>query len=144
VSDFAAIITQTVVEGRTLIESLMQESCVITRVDSAVERGGMDPETMQYPAAPLLTIYEGKCRIQIRSAVASALDSSAGDRESTVQERELQLPIDGTDEIAINDIVEITSAALDPSLAGRAFTVVARHEKSHATARRLRIREVAA
>lgn len=140
--NLATDVAEALTEGRALIESLMTDTCTVTRVDPDAEQGEMDPDTMQYPDAEPLTVYAGKCRVQIKSVIASSSDADAGDRRGVVQEFELQLPIDGTDDIAVNDVVRMDSAAHDASLVGREFTVAARHEKSQATARRLRVQEV--
>lgn len=123
-------------------EAGMLDTCIITRPDPDAEPGVMDPDTMQYPEAEPLTVYEGKCRVQIKAIVAGASDTDVGDREVTAQEFELQIPVTGTEVVAVRDTVTIVTAALDDSLTERVFTIKARHEKTHATARRLRIEEV--
>lgn len=143
-ADFAAVAAQTVMDGRALVEALMTDSCTITRPDPDAVRGEMDLDTMQYPPLDRITVYAGKCRLQIKSVVASSSDSSAGDRLGVVQDFELQIPVDGTKGVAINDVAEIVTAVSDDSLEGRLFTITARHEKSQATARRLRVSEVTA
>jgi hypothetical protein len=132
--------------GRAAAESLMLDTCVISR-PGAGERE-YDKDKMRYTDpdrevvyGPDLEPHRGKCRIQIRAVVASITESDAGGRVGSVQQFELQLPVVGTDGVTIDDVVEITSAAHDPSLVGRQFTVKARHEKSQATARRLPVVE---
>lgn len=139
-ADFAAIITDTIREGRALAESLMTASCTITRLPDA--RGTLNQSTGKYdPPVPTI-IYAGKCRMQVRSVTADGSAKSAGERQATVQQHELHLPVVGTENVAAKDIVTIISASLDDALTGRTFTIVARHEKSQATARRLPIVEV--
>lgn len=139
-ADFALAVDSALLEGRALIESLMTDTCTITRAGTG-ERV-FDEDTMQYTDPARVTVYSGKCRVQVKSVIASSSDASAGDRVATVQEFELQLPVAGTEGIAVHDVAEVTAAAHDASLVGRKFTVVARHEKSQATARRLRVAEV--
>lgn len=129
-------------ELRRQAESLMHDSCTITRLDPDAEPGEMNPETGQYPEPARITVYEGKCRIQAKSVVASGTDSSAGERTGTTQELELQIPVVGTENVAVDDVVEVTVAVMDTSLQGRTYTITAPHEKSQATARRLRIERV--
>jgi hypothetical protein len=143
-ADFAAIITQTVKDGRALIEALMLETCTITREDPDAEPGEMDPVTGVYPEPARITVYAGKCRMQIKSVVASAKNSDGGERNAIVQQSELQLPIAGTDGVAVNDVAELLTSVNDPALVGRVFTVTALHQKSQATARRLPVVEVTA
>lgn len=125
---------------RAQAESLMLDRCTITRAGAG--KGPFNEATGKYDPPARVAIYSGKCRVQIKSVIAAGSGSTAGERVGTVQEFELQLPIAGTTAVTINDVAEVTSAALDPSLAGRKFTVTARHEKSQATARRLRVSEV--
>lgn len=136
--DFAAAIDQTVAEGRAFAEALMVATCRIT------EDGAGDPvfndTTGQYDEPDRVTVYEGKCRIQVRGDRASH-EAEAGDREVVTQEPELQLPVAGTEGVAVNHQVEILTNPRDESLVDRVFTVTSRHEKTHATARRLRVTE---
>lgn len=127
-------------EFRRQTESLMLDLCTITRPDPDAPAPQMDPETGQYPEPERITVYEGKCRIQIKSSAVS--DVNAGERPGTTQEIEWQGPVVGTESIAVDDVVVMTSVAMDSALEGRTFTVAGRHEKSQATARRLRLIEV--
>lgn len=138
-SDFATQVAIGLSEGRALAESLMTDTCTITRAGTG--KGAWNESTGQYDTPARSMVYTGKCRIQIKSIVASSSESDAGERASIAQEFELQLPIAGTDTVAIHDVAEVTAAAHDDSLVGRKFTVTARHEKSQATARRLRVVE---
>lgn len=140
-SDFGSILTQATLELRALAESNMTDTCIITRVDPDAVPGTMDPVTLQYPTATRLTIYSGPCRLQIKSIVANASESQAGERQTTVQESELQLPVATSGDVAVTDVARILTCPLDPSLVGREFTIKGRHGKSQATARRLRVQE---
>lgn len=123
-------------------ESLMLDRCTITRLDPNSEPGEMDPETGQYPESARTEVYAGKCRVQANSVIASASDSNAGERPGTTQELELQIPIVGTETVSVGDVVEVTAAVMDSALQGRVYTITAPHEKSQASARRLRIERV--
>lgn len=136
-ADFASAVDQALTEGRELIESLMQDACTITRAGTG--SGPWNESTGQYDKPARTTVYSGKCRLQVKAVVASSTTESAGDRAGIAQELELQLPVAGTDSVAVRDVAEITSAVSDASLVGRNYTVSARHEKSQATARRLRV-----
>lgn len=140
-ADFATAIAQVTLEGRNLIESLMTDTCTITR--AGTDKGTKNEITGQYDSPPAsATVYMGKCRVQIKSVIASSSDQAAGERQVVAQEFELQLPVTGTESVTVHDVVEVLTAANDASLVGRKFTVAARHEKSQATARRLRVMEV--
>lgn len=127
-------------EFRELAECQMVDTCTITR--AGVGAGTFNPTTGQYDGADArITVYSGRCRVQIKSVIASSA-SDAGERQVTAQEFELQLPVVGTELVSVNDVAEMLTASMDASLVGRKFTVAARHEKSQATARRLRVIEV--
>lgn len=123
--------------GRAAAERLMVDTCRIVRLG---ERGPMNPGTLKYDQ-PSATVYEGKCQVQVRTASFTAAESTAGERAIRVQTPEVKLPVTGSEGVAPGDIVEIIEAPNDTSLEGREFTVTGRHEKSFATARRLKVRE---
>lgn len=136
---------------RSLNEDEFDDTYRITRkakegdaeyVDTSV----MDPDTLQYPTQGRITVYEGPGRLQLRSTAVGIgfSDQDAGDRRVVVQEPELQLPVDDTADVTVNDVAECLTAPNDDSLVGRKFTVMARHEKTHAGKRRLRVSEVIA
>jgi len=139
--DFATAVQQGLLEGRALAESLMTDSCIITK-DGDGEPGEMAPDTGQYPDIARVTVYEGKCRVQIRGDRIGSSETDAGDREVTTQEPEVQLPVAGTEDVSVDQQVKILTAVHDSALVDRVFTIVGRHEKSQATARRLRVIEV--
>jgi hypothetical protein len=122
-------------ELRQMAESLMTATCRITRLPD--ERGTMDPDTLQYAEQDAELIYEGKCRVQDRRDGDASED--AGERRQHLSGRELQLPVAGTEDVSVRDIVTILTNPEDEALVDREFTVDGRHEKSHATARRLPI-----
>lgn len=138
-ADFASAIAQVTNEGRALAESLMTDTCTITR--AGVGKGPWNESTGQYDSPAPTTVYSGKCRVQIMSGIPASRPTT-GDRSTTLQETVLQLPVTSTESIAVNDVATIVAAVSDASLVGRQFTVYARHEKSQATARRLRVIEV--
>lgn len=141
-ADFATAIAQVTLEGRTLAESNMTDRCIITREDPDAEQGEPDPDTLEYPPLDRITVYEGKCRLQVRSIVSNASTSDAGERQTTVQETEWQGPVATSGGVSVNDVIKMQTCALDPSLADHEFTVKGRHGKSQATSRRLRVEEV--
>lgn len=118
----------------------MTDTCTITR--AGVGTPTFNETTGQYTNPARVTIYSGPCRVQVTSLIANSATSNAGERAATVQGSELQLPVAGTGDVSVNDVAEITASAHDDELVGRKFTISARHEKSHATARRLRVIEV--
>lgn len=126
---------------RVEAEANMTDECEITRLDPEAAAPEMDPETLEYPEPARVTVYEGKCKIQIKAVTAGGSSSDAGERQSITQESQLHLPVAGTEGVVPTDVAEVTASRFDESLVGRKFTVIGRHEKSHATARRLPVIE---
>ncbi len=125
---------------RTFAARMMVDTCTITRPDPDAPAPVMN-EDMTYPPRARITVYTGPCRIQVKSVIASSNAKEAGDRAVTTQEFEWQGPVDGTEDVTVNDVIHMDTAANDASLVDREFTVKARHEKTHATTRRLRVVE---
>lgn len=125
-------------EFRADAESNMRDACTISRAGKG--NGPFNEATGHYDPPARETIYSGKCRVQIVSDSPS--DTNAGEREGARQTYVLQLPVLTSGDVAVNDVVELTTCVNDPSLEGRKFTVAGRHGKSQATARRLRVTEV--
>lgn len=116
----------------------MQDTCTVTRPGDGAPV--FNESTGKYdPPAPV-TLYAGKCRVQVPNVAESVQDS--GDRAWTVQDALVMLPVVGSESIAVGNTVRIDSCALDADLVGAKYTVTALHHKSHATARRLRCKEV--
>lgn len=136
-----ADVTAALPDLRAAAESLMVDTCIITR-DGEGEPV-FNSETGQYERPGRTTVYEGKCRLQDnRVQVGSPDQSSQAGLAISVQNTELQLPVDGTGHIVPGDVAEILSCRFDLSLIGRKLTVEGPHGKSHATTRRLRVKEV--
>lgn len=127
-------------ELRAAAESLMLDTCTITRAGTGT--GPWNDETGQYDPPARITVYTGKCKIQDKSIIAGSTSSDAGERAVIAQGSELQLPVIESASVAINDVAHIDNCVLDPSLTDREYTISARHGKSQATSRRLRVTEV--
>lgn len=123
-------------EGRAAAEALMVDACTIVRV--AGEPGPMDPDTGLPTPAPTTQIYAGRCRVQTYEPQESTPDS--GGHTYSVQRYAVHVPV-GTN-AAVDDIVTITAAAMDPDLAGRHYIVTALLHKTFATAHRLAVDEI--
>ena len=118
----------------------MVDTCTITRAGAG--KGTFNNTTGQYDPPDRIPVYTGKCRIQDKSVIAGSSSSEVGERAVIVQGWELQLPVLDSGDVATNDVSHIDTCVSDPSLGGREFTVSARHGKSQATSRRLRVIEV--
>lgn len=125
------------VDGRAMATRILTDSCTITRQEGDPQ---FDDDTGKYTYPDPTTVYQGRCRIQIRT---EAVESSAGERTNLVQSSELQLPVtDDTDTIVPGDVAEITDSPWSAALVGRKFTVSDRFDKSHSVMRRLQVQEV--
>lgn len=123
---------------RGYAEQLMVDSCTITRAGDPV----FDPDTGTYTDPAPTTVYEGKCRIQLSDALFPQTREVGGGLV-TVQRLTVQLPVAGTDAVAVGDTVEVTSAVNDPALVGKRYRITGSHAKTHATTRRLAVEETA-
>ena len=145
-SDFGRKIAAELPKMRAAAESLMLDTVLVTRVTG---ESTLDPETDERIDPPRVTVYGpdiaphfGKRRVQVASVLAGSTESSSGERAGTVQEATLQLPVTGSEGVAIGHVAEILTCVSDDALVGRFLTVTALHAKSQATARRLRVTEV--
>ena len=121
--DVSALILQ----GRQTAESLMRDTCVVERRSGQVT----DPVTGVVSDA-WVTLYEGRCKVQGRSAVAS--EPSAGGHVFTVEQLMVHLPVSA--ESRTDDRVTILSAELDPDLVGLKFRLSELDRGSYRTADR--------
>lgn len=118
---------------RSQAESLMNDSCTITR-------GGADvfnPVTGQYEPDPGATIYAGKCRVQ--SGGTQAANPEAGGAVFTVEKPELQLPFGVSLEVGDQAVID---SSVNPALVGVAYRVTGLGQKTHATSARYTVEVV--
>lgn len=133
----ADAIAATLPELRAHAESMMVDTCTITRASTGAPVVDNNNGTVT-PAAPA-TIYAGPCRMQLPDAVEKA-EEVGGDALS-VQAAIISLPVAGSESVAVGDVVTVTNATFDADLSGVTYVVRGLHRKSHATARRLRCEE---
>lgn len=124
-----------VAAGRARAESIMLDSCTITRHTTTFT----NPETGAQTKS-VATIYTGKCRIQ-QQMPGSASPAQPGEAYLLMLQLSVQIPI-SVEDVQPGDIVTVTAASMDPELAGRTFRVQALAHKTHATSRRLAVQEV--
>jgi hypothetical protein len=122
--------------GRAAAERLMVDTCTVTRVTG----GSGDPETGIYTPTRA-TVYTGKCRVQQAPIARAGSRSEVGEASVVQVGYILQLPTSVTG-VEVEDIATVTASALDSGLVGRSFRVAGQAAKTHATMRRLEIREV--
>lgn len=122
--------------GRVAAESLMVDTCTITRVTGETtneDTGVVTPTTS--------TVYTGKCRVQQSQLGADSTPSDPGEAEVRLVAFEVQLPMTVTG-VRVSDRVTVTASVHDEDLVDRVFTVLGVAHKTHATARRLQCQEV--
>ena len=130
-------------DGRREAEALMVDTCTITRPDpnapgDPITGAGRGHVTV-YPDPTWPDDHpwkRGKCKVQ--ASGAQERTPEAGGHTYTVQRYEVHLPV-GAYAPHVGDDVEITTALLDPHLAGRHLRVSALLHKSLATAYRLAV-----
>lgn len=116
--------------GRVAAELGMIDACSIRR-----HNGGTTDPVTGYPTQPWTVLYAGKCRVQ--QAVAIARPHDVGEDYVLVVRFDLQLPVEQTTGLRVDDQVTITASVNDPDLNGRVFVVIELAHKSEATARRI-------
>lgn len=128
--------------GRALAEAHFVDTCRITK--SGIGKGPFNETTGQYDPPPRVLVYEGRCRIQVRSDINSnAVEAVVGEHEWTYRTGTMQLPMAGTGDIKPDYVAEILTCPFDESMVGRQYNMQAESKgKTHATHRRYRIREV--
>ncbi|MEQ4566181.1 DUF6093 family protein [Paenarthrobacter sp. CAP02] len=124
-----------VLRGRTAAESLMLDTCTVHRPGELVTDGDGN-------VTPSLTLlYTGPCKIQ--QTLAQSSNPEAGGHQYTVQDTRWDTPV-AAGVFAVDDVVTVTEAILDPQLTGRVFRVTEPFHKTGATAQRTRVEEVVA
>jgi hypothetical protein len=87
------------------------------------------------------TVYSGACRIQAASANWAG-PSEVAEAALRLASSELQLPVEGSEDLHIDDRVTILTCLNDADLVGRMFTLTGESRKSHASTRKLPLLEV--
>lgn len=132
-----------VLSARAAAEGLMTDVCRITRTGDGAPV--FDEDTGQYVAPADVLVYEGPCRLQVKADINSnVIETTAGEREWTYLTAQLQVPVEGTETVRVDNVAEIVECAFDQALVGRRMNVQGIYHKSQAGYRRLRVREVVA
>lgn len=128
--------TAALLRGRAKAESLMLDTCTITRVTGSStnrETGVITPTTT--------TVYTGICKVQHSQGVLGGSPKDIAEAGRLTTRLELHLPASVTG-VRADDRATITAAALDAELVGRVFVVRSSPHKSFLTARRLEVEEL--
>jgi hypothetical protein len=120
----------TVTAGQALAESLMVDTCTITRNDG-------DPvfnTTTGTYTQPTTTVYTGKCRVK-PSVLSGNTTVQAGEERVALWPYSVSVPVSATD-VELDDIVTVTASA-DASLVDVTLRVRSIARGTFITARRL-------
>lgn len=121
--------TATAARGQAFAETLMTDTCTITRAGS----GTFNETTGVYDTTPS-TVYSGKCRVR-PMAIRADHQVDAGDAAVQIWPFVVSLPLTVTT-VDASDTLTIT-ASDDPGLVGRVLVVKSVALGSQITARRL-------
>jgi hypothetical protein len=123
---------------RAQAESMMTDSCVITRASG-------DPvfnaTTGKYDTPTPDTIYTGKCRIRTRSQFLRDRAADGGEHQVLIWSYIVSVPLTVTD-IRVDDVVTVT-ASTDPALVERELKARITNLATNSTARRIDCEEIA-
>ena len=123
-------VAATLPEVRAHAESLMIDTCLITRAGEPVWDEGSGTYT---PGAPV-TVYDGKCRV--RNANPAPQNADSGETMWAVDLFVLSLPVVASVGVRDGDTVTITASMNDPGMVGMEATVQGQHWQTNSTARR--------
>lgn len=126
---------EAVMRGRKRAEALHLDTCTVHRPGELVT----DADGNVTPSLTLL--YTGPCKIQ--QTLAQSSNPEAGGHQFTVQDTRWDTPV-AAGVFAVNDVVTIVDAVLDPQLTGCVYRVTEPFHKTGATAQRTRVSEVTA
>lgn len=130
-------------EDRRDFAELLTDRCRIT--SDASTAPVFDEDTGQYAYGDRVLVYEGPCRVQVKVDINSnVVETTAGEREFTYLTSQLQLPVEGTGDVDVDQVCEVLAAPYDPSLVGVLLNISGPYRKSISTYRRFRVREVVA
>lgn len=129
--------------ARRVAEAHMVDTCRIKvfRIEDRVWNEG----SLSYSPGPGTVVYEGKCRVQVRSDINSnAVEAVVGEHEWTYRTNTVQLPISGSgyvtgdpNDVQADCVLELLTSPHDPSRVGRVMNLQADTKtKTHATHRR--------
>ena len=140
-----------------MVEAEMIDRGRVTRTAVPGDAEWVDTSTLdanlQYPDQGRVVVYEGRCRVQVRSDInANAVEAVVAEHEWTYRTSTAQFPMfadsakgDVGDPSIIQPdcILEILTSPLDPSRVGRRMNLQADSKnKTQASHRRFRAREL--
>jgi hypothetical protein len=127
--------SEALARGRALAETLMVDTCTVTRESAAFT----NPDTGQQTISTA-TVYTGRCKVQHRTS-GGARDEDVAEANLLMLRLSVHLPVSATG-VRTGDIITVTASVGDAELVGRRFIVRELAHKSMATARRFGVEEV--
>jgi hypothetical protein len=121
-------LTGLVQAGRAWHESIMEDSCTITREGTRT----LNEATGQYSQTPT-TVYTGPCRLVVQPRQPQ--DAALVGQVEAVTHARLDLPVITSTSVRDGDVVTFT-ASVDPALVGMKYRLRGIAGQTHATARR--------
>lgn len=133
---FAAIVTQTVVEGRQLAESLMTDTFAVKYKTGATTQD----EATGAEVPVYATEFTSPCKFQSNTLSTDEVES--GGRRVVVDQLQIHYPV-GKPQVRQDAVIVCTAVGpkSDPRLVGRDFVVGAPMNKTYATATRLNVKD---
>lgn len=125
--------------GRRAAEAGMIDACIIERmvgVTTDLDNGQTTDVMADDP------VYTGRCRLREITAAMAREATPAPSVHQAMRYRVLQLPVVGSEDIQVGDVVTMTTCVNDPDMVGRTFVVRDQSGSSEQTARRLGVEEV--
>lgn len=122
--------------GRAAAEAGMVDACTIRRRLDDTDAAETGEVTKHYLSPDP---YTGKCRVQAARALAQ--EREAGEDFLLMLRLEVQLPVEQTAGLEVNDELTVTASVNDPDLVGRTFLVHDLFHKTEATSRRIQVTE---
>jgi hypothetical protein len=122
--------------GRAFLVAGLIDTCRIERVVAEDTNPVTNVVTKQYD-----TVYTGPCRIQAATANWAG-PATVAEAALRLAAAELQLPVVGSEGVAIDNRVTVLSCLHDTEMVARVYAVTGLSHKSHATTRKLPLQEV--
>lgn len=123
-----------VLEGRLRAESLMLDSCAITRPgDPVTDYNSGEVTSTSTP------VYSGKCKVQSKDSATA--NPEAGEHTFTVVSRQVHIPANAAD-VKDGDVVTLTASRLNAFTVGKQYRVSGFTPDTFDTAARLPVKEI--
>ncbi len=122
-------------------ESLMTDTCRITRPGTGEQAGTFNPATglFTYDAQP--QVYSGKCMIRVPGTVSTGKARPTAGDEASLLTAIFSIPFDGP-RLDVNDDIVFLTSRYNQALVGRHFTVTGLLPGSQITKQRVSVEAV--